>query len=156
MKFQSAAIAALICAVTANPVPIEVPRLQERQDFNFTSNDLVDGLCRKVTFIFARGSLEAGNMVSLCPTMTGLMKYFADLTSRKGFFVGPPVCSDLQSLLGESNVSCQGVGSPYDGSITDNALPQNTSPQSIGAATTMFNLAYTQCPETLVVAGGYR
>ena len=71
MKFQSAAIAALICAVTATPVPIALPyeaiRVEARQDGTDTSNDLTNGLCRKVTLIYARGSTESGNMVSLEP-----------------------------------------------------------------------------------------
>lgn len=63
MKFQSVAIAALISAVTATPIP--GPVLEARQDGTDTSNDLVDGICREVTFIFARGSTESGNMVNL-------------------------------------------------------------------------------------------
>jgi cutinase len=69
MKFQSAAVAALICAVTATPVPIGAPleatRVEARQDGGETSNDLTNGICRAVTLIFARGSTEPGNMVSL-------------------------------------------------------------------------------------------
>ncbi|KUJ24487.1 putative cutinase 3 [Mollisia scopiformis] len=152
MKFQSVATAALICVVTASPVPdraVLVPRLNTarldaaragaarldtRQDGTDTSNDLVDGICREVTFIFARGSLEAGNM---------------------GSIVGPQVCTDLQSTLSTDTVACQGVGSPYNATLADNFLPQNTSPTDIGAATSMFDLANTQCPDTLIVAGGY-
>jgi cutinase len=153
MKFQSATIAALICAVTASPVAIVPVRLEPRQDGTDTSNDLVDGLCRTVTFIFARGTSEPGNMVSLF-----LLRDCFKLQNwlEKGTIVGPQVCTDLQSDLGASNVACQGVGSPYDATVADNLLPQDTSPTDIGAATTMFDLANTQCPDTLIVAGGYR
>lgn len=34
-------------------------------------------------------------------------------------------------------------------------MPKNTSPEAIGAATILFNLAHTKCPDTKVVTGGY-
>ncbi|RDW63299.1 cutinase-3 [Coleophoma cylindrospora] len=139
MKFQYITIAALASMTMATPVPnaaiVEASRLElEARQSGDTSNDLVNGLCRKVTFIFARGSTESGNM---------------------GTIVGPQTCASLQATLGASNVACQGVGSPYAATLADNFLPQNTSPTAIGAATAMFNLANTQCPDTLIVAGGY-
>jgi cutinase len=69
MKFQSTAITAFLCAVAATPVlskPINsAARLQARQTLSDTSNELEDGPCKEVFFIFARGSTESGNMVSL-------------------------------------------------------------------------------------------
>jgi cutinase len=65
------------------------------------------------------------------------------------------VCEDLKNTLGDSVIGCQGVGSPYDATLADNFLPQNTSPTDIGAATTLFDLANTKCPDALIVAGGY-
>ncbi|KUJ17436.1 cutinase [Mollisia scopiformis] len=129
MKFQSLAIAAFICTVAATPVP---NRLEARQTDE--SDELVNGACKAVTFIFARGSTESGNM---------------------GTIVGPQVCSDLKTTLGADVVACQGVGSPYDATLADNFLPQNTSPTDIGAATTLFDLANSKCPDTKIVAGGY-
>ncbi|KAF8850167.1 cutinase-domain-containing protein [Acephala macrosclerotiorum] len=126
MKFQSLAIAAIICAVTATSVPntqeLDAPRLEARQ--SATSDELINGTCKAVTFIFARGSTESDNMGTI-------------------------------TTLGADQVACQGVGSPYDATLADNSLPQNTSPTDIGAVTTMFNLANSKCPNTKVVAGGY-
>jgi cutinase len=69
MKFQSTVIAAFLCAVATTPVlskPInDAARLQARQTLSETSNELEDGPCKEVFFIFARGSTEPGNMVSL-------------------------------------------------------------------------------------------
>jgi len=66
MKFLSAGITAFVCAIAATPIissPIEdVSRLRARQ--SATSNELEDGPCKEVFFIFARGSTETGNMVS--------------------------------------------------------------------------------------------
>ena len=76
--------------------------------------------------------------------------------STQGIIVGPEVCTALQAILGADAVACQGVGPPYNATLADNFLPQNTSPADIGAATTLFDLANTKCPSTKVVAGGYR
>lgn len=56
-SFFLAAIAGLAAAA---PAPIE---LDKRQSGN-TANEL-SGPCRAVTFIFARGSTESGNLVSV-------------------------------------------------------------------------------------------
>ncbi|RDW57369.1 cutinase-4 [Coleophoma crateriformis] len=127
MKFQYITIAALASMTMATPVPnaaiVEASRLElEARQSGDTSDDLVNGICRQVTFIFARGSTESGNM---------------------GTVVGPQTCASLQDILGASNVACQGVGAPYAATLVDNLLPQNTSPTAIGAATAMFNLANT-------------
>ncbi|PMD27035.1 carbohydrate esterase family 5 protein [Hyaloscypha hepaticicola] len=116
------------------PINNNAARLQARQTLVETSNELEDGPCKDVFFIFARGSTEPGNM---------------------GEIVGPQTCSDLKSALGDSVIGCQGVGSPYDATLADNFLPQNTSPQDIGAATTLFDLANSKCPNSKIVAGGY-
>jgi len=136
MKFQLAAITALLTSIAANPVPSQSnevsvplkPRLVE------TSNDLENGPCLPAFLIFARGTTEPGNM---------------------GEIIGPQLCSALQAELGSSTIGCQGVGSPYDAVVADNFLPQNTSPTDIGAATTLFDLAASKCPSSLIVAGGY-
>lgn len=64
MGYTSSILAGLV-ASTAIALPTEVI---EKRQFGFgggssTSNEL-DGSCRPLTFIFARGSTEPGNMVS--------------------------------------------------------------------------------------------
>ncbi|RHZ47804.1 hypothetical protein CDV55_100527 [Aspergillus turcosus] len=128
MSLRSVFVAALATLAMAAPAP----EIQARQ--GLTSNELENGPCRDVTFIFARGSVEQGNM---------------------GFIVGPGVCSSLKNDLGPDKVACQGVGGAYTAQLIPNILPQNTDPASIKAATDMFDLANAKCPNTKIVAGGY-
>lgn len=58
MKFQSLLVSAFIGATAASPVS----NLQARQSDE--SDELQNGPCKDVTFIFARGSTEPGNMVN--------------------------------------------------------------------------------------------
>jgi cutinase len=50
----------------------------------------------------------------------------------------------------------QGVGGPYDASLSANFLPAGTSREAIDEAKRMFQMANTKCPNARVVAGGYR
>ncbi|KAL4890593.1 cutinase [Aspergillus ambiguus] len=130
MTLQSAFVGALATLAIASPTPDH--SLQERQLMN--SNDVEDGVCRPVTFIFARGSTEQGNM---------------------GIIVGPEVCTGLKTTLGADQVACQGVGGAYTAQLAPNFLSENTDPQSIAAATDLFEQAVSNCPDTQIVAGGY-
>ncbi|KAG2412066.1 cutinase precursor [Aspergillus terreus] len=130
MSLRSVLVAALAALAVATPVPEN--SLQQRQ--LMSSNDVEDGVCRDVTFIFARGSTEQGNM---------------------GFVVGPEVCTSLKADLGAGKVACQGVGGAYTASLAPNFLSANTDPQSIQAATDLFEKAVANCPNTQIVAGGY-
>ncbi|KAJ0414134.1 cutinase 3 [Aspergillus carlsbadensis] len=134
MKFSINAllVAALAALSVASPLPADADISLERRQI-VSADDLKNGDCKPVAFIFARGSTEAGNM---------------------GFIVGPQVCSDLKSRLGRNNVACQGVGGAYTAGLIPNFLPENTNRQSIQAAVDMFELA-DKCPDTQIVAGGY-
>ncbi|KAM0723537.1 hypothetical protein Q7P37_000524 [Cladosporium fusiforme] len=130
MKF-TAALALLASTAAA------LPALETRQfggRVGSTITELEDGACRDVTFIFARGSTERGNI---------------------GSTVGPPTCSGLKSEYGSDKVACQGVGGPYRASVGSNALPEGTTRESYGEAQRLFDLAASQCPDTIIVAAGY-
>ncbi|KXS96462.1 hypothetical protein AC578_3231 [Pseudocercospora eumusae] len=125
-------LAASAYAFPADNVDEVAKSLEARQSVN--SDELESGACLQVTFIFARASTESGNM---------------------GATVGPQTCSALKRRLGSSNVACQGIGAPYYATLGDNALPRGTSDAAIAEASRLFKLANTQCPDTIVVTGGY-
>lgn len=72
------------------PPPLLLKRQQELN--NDTLNGLVDGSpCQALTVVFARGTLESGNV---------------------GSFAGPPFFQALASRVGAVNMSVQGVDYP--------------------------------------------
>ena len=99
-----------------------------------TSNDIQNGACKPVSFIFARGTTETGNL---------------------GETVGPALTKDLQQMLGAGNVAVQGVNYPADiagaaqGSI-DPKGAQGSQNMAMFAAQ-----AVQQCPTTKLVLSGY-
>ncbi|OQO14310.1 hypothetical protein B0A48_01186 [Cryoendolithus antarcticus] len=109
-----------------------------------TENDIQNGVCKRITFIMARGSTEPGNMAS---TLTHAV-------ASPGSTVGPSTCSGLKQAY-PNDVACQGVGGAYSASIGNNALPGGTDSGSIGASVDTFNLAAKTCPDTIMVGGGY-
>lgn len=62
-----------------------------------TRNDIVNGICKPFTLLFARGTTETGNI---------------------GSIVGPPFVLALQNAFGANNVAVQGVNN-YPADTTD-------------------------------------
>ncbi|OGM50970.1 cutinase [Aspergillus bombycis] len=84
--------------------------------------------CQELTFIFARGTTEMGNM---------------------GSVVGPPVANQLASLTG-NKVTVQGVDYPAD--AAGNAMMGASGGPKMAE---LIQQAKKQCPNTKVVLGGY-
>lgn len=99
------------------------------QSISVTRNDL--DLCRPVTVIFARGTIESGNVGSLA---------------------GPPFFNALDLNLGGDNVGVQGVDYPAT------ILGYLAGGDSSGAdkLASLTEEAATKCPSTQIVLSGYR
>ncbi|KAE8381975.1 putative cutinase 3 [Aspergillus bertholletiae] len=132
VMLHSLLVSALAALAAASPVA--EPAGQSLATRQLMSSDDLNGACKDVTLIFARGSTEMGNM---------------------GAIIGPPLCSELKKKLGSDKVACQGVGGMYTGGLIQNALPKNTDPGAISTAKSLFEKASTKCPNTQIVAGGY-
>ncbi|KAM3421270.1 hypothetical protein BST61_g1672 [Cercospora zeina] len=104
----------------------------ERRQGSTTSDELKNGDCGDVVFIFARGSTETGNM---------------------GMTVGPPTCRGLKQAF--PTAVCQGIGGGYTASIAGNLQPDGTTAAAKREAADMFALAASQCPDAAIVAAGY-
>ncbi|KEQ70521.1 cutinase, partial [Aureobasidium namibiae CBS 147.97] len=99
-----------------------------------TKNDVINGVCKPVTYIFARGTTEIGNM---------------------GSTVGPALEKALESAFGQNNVATQGVTYPAD---VAGAISGALSPGTAQGARTMASLTQQvlgKCPDTKVILAGY-
>jgi cutinase len=74
--------------------------------------------------------------------------------NTQGITVGPPTCEGLKKAY-SNDVACQGVGKPYTAGVGENALSDGTTKAAYGEAQRLFDLAASQCPDTIIVAGGY-
>jgi cutinase len=137
-----------------------MPATLERRQFGLggtgsTANEL-SGACKQITFIFARGSTEIGNMVSSRKDRESFSTPFnPKLTSHpQGSTVGPPTCDGLKKAYND-DVACQGVGGAYTASVGSNALPGGTTSAAYNEAISIFEDAAQKCPDTIIVAAGY-
>ncbi|KAJ7021558.1 cutinase [Mycena alexandri] len=118
----AAAAAVVVPEVPAFPVPAA-------SSFpNDTENGL-SGPCATLTFLFARGTFETGNV---------------------GERVGPPLISQLRDFYGTS-ITVQGVD--YDASLL--GYLQGGSPSGSATLVDLINTAVSMCPKTTVILGGY-
>ena len=105
--------------------------LHPRQSLSPTRNDLLNGVCAPTTIIFARGTLELGNVGSLA---------------------GPPFFNALTDIVGSSTIAVQGV----DYGATILGYLEGGDPAGATEAAKMVDLAVSQCPGSKIVLGGYR
>lgn len=140
------------------------PKLDTRETGTI-AKEFTRGGCRDVIFIFARGSVETGNMVS-CPTrmrnrFEGAYSHSsttsdgADVKAfHQGSTVGPPTSDGLKKKYGDNRVATEGVD--YAAALTPNFLPGGADPDGVATMRKLLNDAASKCPNAKLVAGGYR
>jgi len=96
-----------------------------------TTYNQLGGPCTEYTVIFARGTVEPGNV---------------------GILVGPPFFKALKSLVGSSSVTIQGVNN-YGASV--DGFLEGGDPSGGTSMANEIQQAYNSCPNTRLVASGY-
>ena len=123
-----------LLAATASALPAGLPheaQLLRRQSLAVSRNDVTNGVCKPVTIIFARGTLELGNVGSLA---------------------GPPFFNALGAMIGYSNIAVQGVN--YGATIA--GYLEGGDPAGAADLAALTNQAVSQCPSTQIILSGYR
>ncbi|KAL0261631.1 hypothetical protein SLS55_003061 [Diplodia seriata] len=136
----------LALAATAMALPANKPTRVEARAPQFsiptgsfggsssTSNDVTDGVCKPVTYIFARGTTETGNM---------------------GTTVGPALQQKLESALGADKLATEGVNYAADvaGTVVGSVSPGQAEGSQNCAK--LVKQALSSCPDTQIVLAGY-
>lgn len=72
----------------------------------------------------------------------------------QGASVGPALADSLEDTYEEMWV--QGVGGAYTAGFPANLLPGGTTQGAIDEAKGLFTMAHDKCPDSVILAGGYR
>lgn len=132
MSLKVLLIASVAAMALAAPAPTPVEKRQTLT--GETKNDIVNGSCKPVSFFFARGTTEGGNM---------------------GETVGPALETALAKIYGAGNLAVQGATYPAD---VEDTYIGSTDPGSAQGATFMakyIKQIKSTCASTKVVLGGY-
>ncbi|KAI8949766.1 carbohydrate esterase family 5 protein [Xylaria longipes] len=97
-----------------------------------TANEFLDGGCRPVIFLYARGSTQDGNV---------------------GASPGPQTIDQLKAKLGEITVAAQGL--EYPASLLDNLRAEGCDPDDAENFADLITKAATDCPSSKLVISGY-
>ncbi|KAI0873251.1 carbohydrate esterase family 5 protein [Hypoxylon argillaceum] len=98
-----------------------------------TANEFLDGGCRPVIFLYARGSTQDGNI---------------------GSSPGPQTIDQLKAKLGgDLVVAAQGLA--YPASLLDNLRPEGCDPDDAASFAALISQAAAQCPTARLVISGY-
>ena len=78
----------------------------------------------------------------------------AHLFPLQGTTVGPALANALGDTY--NGMWVQGVGEAYTATFPPNLLPAGTTQDAIDEAKNLFTRAHDKCPDSVVLAGGYR
>jgi len=118
-------LAILSLTALAGAIPSNI---QARQQ---TANGLKTGACKSSTFIWARGTMEPGNL---------------------GWIIGNYVAPLLTKAL-NGDIAIQGV--EYSAGILTNIIPDMADPTGVKSATDFIKMAASKCPRMIITGGGY-
>ncbi|KAF2712569.1 carbohydrate esterase family 5 protein [Pleomassaria siparia CBS 279.74] len=123
----------------------------EQRQTRTTSKEFSEGGCADILFAFARGSTEIGNMVHI--PFLPLNLPICQLTCHQGTIAGPPTSDGLKKTFGANNVATEGID--YAAALAPNVLAGGTDVESkLSMQNTLLDMA-AQCPDSIIVAGGY-
>ncbi|KAI2463883.1 carbohydrate esterase family 5 protein [Annulohypoxylon bovei var. microspora] len=128
LDYSESTIAKLKARQTVNAAA----NIQRRQSTGTTANEFLEGGCRDVIFIFARGSTQDGNI---------------------GDDPGPQTIDQLKAALGTDTVAAQGVD--YPALLIDNLRDGGCDPEDADNMRALITQAATQCPSSKLVVSGY-
>ncbi|KAK5709733.1 hypothetical protein LTR17_019494 [Elasticomyces elasticus] len=129
-----------VCESTASSTPVSplllASAIAECADLkatgtNDTRNDILDGICKPFTLIFARGTGEDPNL---------------------GNIVGPPFVGAVENVFGASNVAVQGVNDYAASSLEFCEGGSSTASQNL---IELIEQTMFQCPNTKLCISGY-
>ncbi|KAL0935955.1 cutinase 1-like protein 1 [Colletotrichum truncatum] len=113
---------------------LEVRDLEARQRgggrVGSTAKEFTQGGCKEVIMVFARGSTETGNMGTIC---------------------GPQTANGVKASF--KSVAVEGVD--YAAGLATNTLPGGADPKGIAEMKRLIAKANTDCPNSMLVVGGY-
>ncbi|KAF4817261.1 putative cutinase 1 [Colletotrichum tropicale] len=132
LAFATAAAAFPSLQQPSHNEELEARDLEARQRgrVGSTAKEFTQGGCKDVIMIFARGSTEVGNMGTIC---------------------GPPTANAVKSQF--SSMAVEGVD--YAAGLSTNFLPGGGDPKGISEMKRLINKAATDCPNSMLVVGGY-
>lgn len=123
-SFVAAALAALaVAGPPGDDMEIQV---------GITAHDFTDHGCRDVVMLFARGSLEAGNLGTIC---------------------GPAIAQCLKDQFGADRVAVEGI--EYKALLETNHLPGGADPDGVGEMKRLIANVTGNCPGSRLLVGGY-
>jgi cutinase len=143
MKF-SLSLVALAASAFASPIVLDLSDISqneleeihardiEARQSGTTANEFLNGGCRDVVLIFARGTSQSGNL---------------------GEMPGVDLSAALKSALGASRVATQGVG--YSASLLGNLQSGGCPPREAADMTALIGQVASQCPSAKIVVSGY-